>query len=139
MELVFVLSIFLQQIGKSKKSATRRHLVQNPRIPTWTSTTHLQVRKIGNANLLQMHKTCQELSGNSRQNLSSSVPRYIRVDPKDKEKNPIPSNLNRHTCMPKHSRKRTLVPFDAPSQKSTNKNTQDECFHFCRPSGRRHL
>ena len=61
MELVFVLSIFLQQIGKSKKSATQRHLVQNPRIPTWTSTTHLQVQKIGNVDLLQMHETCQEL------------------------------------------------------------------------------
>ncbi len=38
----------------AEKSATRMHLVQNPRIPPWTSATHLQRRKISNADASQM-------------------------------------------------------------------------------------
>jgi hypothetical protein len=42
----------------AEKSATRMHLVHVPRIPPWTSATHLQRRKINNADASQMQLTC---------------------------------------------------------------------------------
>ncbi len=56
--------IYLQCICNAEKSATHMHLVQNPRIPPSTSATHMQVRKISNADASQMQATCRQFAGN---------------------------------------------------------------------------
>ena len=103
LELVFALSIFRQRICKSEKSDSYKHLVLNPRIPTWTSTTHLQVRKIGFADALSIMKLVRNLSGTCLETPGKLVKFCTKLHTSkiqaNKKKNPIPTNRQRRSVV----------------------------------------
>jgi len=108
--------IYLQHDRVAEKSATRMHLVHLPRIPPWTSATHLQRRKISNADATQMQRTCRELAGNLQgtcMELADSFRYNVHTHGRNVEKNIISVrsshgtvlvNSSTHTFFPSLSR-----------------------------------
>jgi len=74
-----VYPIYLQRICNAEKSATHMHLVQNPRIPPSMSATHMQVRKISNADASQMQATCRQLAGNLQGTCKELADKFQKV------------------------------------------------------------
>ena len=138
-----MLQIFRRCICKSKKSATRMHLVQNPRVPMLSPATQMQHQKICNADALLVPKTCMETPGTCLEIPESCLKTPVQATYawiQGTRKKPIPSNLNRH--MHAHTlplNRKELLCHLTLSHKKELTNTQDECLCFCRPSCRLQL